>query len=183
MKINRKVRLSRRQKEVVKNKLKTLGIGNPVTGKKIEVNLTVSGGVSGEYFLESIDFDSDGNVHFASQDQLRRKKLKKTSGQIALRDMKNVFKSILSSELLDNPGFSGQIPPDTLVGLITVRSGKKEQTVIFPMDDIEPLKPRTSQRKLKLHSGKTLYIRSKVVPKKIENLIGRISELPKQIKK
>ena len=180
---NRKVRLSRRQKQVLENKLKTLGTGKPVTGKGIEVNLTVSGGVTGEYFLESIEFDSDGNIHYASEDQIRKKKLKKTSGQIVLGDVKRVFKGILSSELLDNHGFSGQIPPDTLVGLITVKSGKKEQTIFFPMDDIEPQKPSTSQRKLNLHSGRTLYFRSKLVPRKIENLIGKISELPKKLKK
>lgn len=179
----RKTKLSQKQKEILVKKLKIAATGNPVSGLPIDVNLTVSGGVSGEFFYESIGFDSDGNIYYEIEDQIEKTVRKRTSGRVKVKQLRDVFNDILKSKVLDMQDFAQQIPPDTVVGFITVRSGKKEKSVFFPMDDFAPEKPRVAPVDILLHSGKALKIQSKFVPKKIMNTMDSISKIPDLIKK
>ncbi len=177
------VKKSYSSKQILQNKLKMAAAGKRIPGLSVQVKFTASGGVHGEYLYESIDFDSDGNIQYESEDQLQKKKRKKASGQVDRSQLNIIFKHLSNSGIMDQKKQEQPIPPDTLVGFITVRSGKKEKTVFFPMDEFEPEKRRPTPTRLKLPSGRVLIIPPKFVPKRIIEAMNSIAKVPDSILK
>lgn len=167
----------------LQNKLKMAATEKPIQCLSVQVEFTVSGGVYGEHFYESIEFDSDGNIRYESEDQLLKKKRERTIGQADRSQLNRTFKDLLESGILDIKKQTLQIPPDMVVGFLTVRSGKKEKTVLVPMDEVEPEKRRLTPIGLKLYSGKALNISPEFVPKKIIKAINSITKMPDFIQK
>lgn len=173
------VKKSYSSKQILQNKLKMAAAGERIRGLSVQVKFTVSGGVHGEYFYESIEFDSDGNIQYEREDQLLKKKREKTIGQADRSQLNTIFKDLFDSGIMDLKKQDQQIPPDTVVGFLTLRSGKKEKTVLLPMDEFEPEKPQLTSIRLKLYSGKVLNIPTEFVPKKIMKAIDSITKMPK----
>lgn len=170
-------------KQILQNKLKMAAAGERIQGLSVQVKFTVSGGVHGEYFYESIEFDSDGNIQYEREDQLLKKKREKTIGQADRSRLNTIFKVLFDSGIMDLKKQDLLIPPDMVVGFLTLRSGKKVITVLLPMDEFGPEKPRLAPIRLKLYSGKALNIPPKFVSKKIIKVIDSISKMPNIIQK
>lgn len=165
-------------------KLKQAAQGKCVAGVGVQVNFMVTGGVHGEHLFESIQIDTDGNVLYERKDQLRKQRGKKTVGQVDRALLKKVFADIQKCNLAGVRKQIQQIPPDMLVGSLTVRCGKYEITNFFPMDEIDFGVPkRRPTTKLKLHSGKVMTISPRIVPSRIIKAMDSLTEVPKLLEK
>lgn len=168
----------------LQEKLKQAAAGKKISGLGVQARFMVTGGTHGERFFECTDLDSDGHVLYESEDQLRRRPRRKIEGYVATDAMRKVFADLRNSGLVGRKHRPQQILPDTLVGCLTVRSGRYEEMVVFPVDEPEPKmrRPR-AMATLKLHSGKELVIAPTVASKRLIKAAYSLCKLPEVLAK
>ena len=144
----------------------------------------VEGGAPGERLYECVVIDSDGNVLYETEDKLRRRRRRKVSRQLAPDRLKAAFATVRACAGLEYKGFAGQILPGTLVGFLRVQSGKKEETVYFPLEEAETVRRGiAAPSRLRLHSGKKLAVPRGAVPRRFITAADSINKVAKLLDK
>ena len=159
-------------------KLTAAAKGSLTGAQRVEVSFLVEGGAPGERFFEHVVIDSDGNAQYEVEDKLLRRRRRTANARLDPTMLRSAFVSARDCARGEYRPYAQQIPPDSLVGSVTVRSGEQRDTVHFPIEQAETVrKLATAQSRLKLHSGKKLATPRRALPLRFVRAVESLSKI------
>jgi len=109
--------------------------GTEKLGKRHKITYRVSGGPPTRRLEHTLEISGTGAVSVRHLDQLMPPPAHKLKSMLAPETVKEVFRTLLDSRLLENVDTGGGFLPDSVIGSITISDSMGEITYYFLADE------------------------------------------------
>jgi len=100
----------------------------------IRIRLEVRGGLSGERYELRFELDETGETTAALLDQIRKVEIPPRLGKVSRDDFLRVLRETDLSRMAELARTRRPIPPDSLIGRLTIGDGEQEVRAVFMAD-------------------------------------------------
>lgn len=100
----------------------------------IRIRLEVAGGHADERYEFRFEADGSGSTALHVVDRIRKVEKRRREGRLAKADVARIVKSLDAARLAQAARVAQPIPPDSVVGRLTITAGGEELSVVFMAD-------------------------------------------------
>jgi hypothetical protein len=109
-------------------------IEKPELGQNLRVEMTVSGGVAGEQYYFHFAASGENAVELEMKSELTEQIYQPQTGELPRKEFVELLKKVNLPEMYAFRAQQVPIPPDSLVGRLTISRGEEQMSVIFMAD-------------------------------------------------
>lgn len=100
----------------------------------LRVHLDVHGGIAGERYELRLQLDDTGEIQVSLLDEMRKTELPARMGKVGRSDFLRVVQGMDVGRMAESSRGRPAIPPDSLVGRLTIGDRRQERSVLFMAD-------------------------------------------------
>lgn len=100
----------------------------------LRVHLDVHGGVAGERYELRLQLDDTGEIVVSLLDEMKKTELATRTGKVSHSDFLRVVQGMDVSRMAESNRGRPAIPPDSLIGRLSIGDRRNEKTVLFMAD-------------------------------------------------